>query len=156
MTKTHPLIVRIIISIVVYFILNLWLLYDNDLEKFSVEIQMFSLINAFIWTALMRLKEKIGAHTLYIPFVVILAIYAGGMIISGWDGLGLGIVIVVIVVIALSSFCFITWLCFMCEIAYRAFIRHEKVFPKKKNKIKKKRGIIQNHGDHNSKQKVYL
>ena len=136
MAKAHPLIMRIIISIVIYFILNLWLLYDNDLERFSIGIQMISFINAFIWTALMHLKEKIGAHTLYIPFIVVLAFYIGGIIggemVSGWNGLG-----IVIIAIALSSFCFITWLCFMSEIAYRSFIRHEKVFPKKESKIEK-------------------
>ena len=123
-TKIIP--IRLMVSMVVMAIVNLWLVYENEVDGIAPFLYIIGMIVTVLWTGLIFVKKLIGVHALYLPVIVMVISFICGLnyidSMSGWDGLG-----ALVLLMCLMFFLVITYLCFICEVIISAvFSKREK------------------------------
>ena len=121
---TNIIPIRLMVSMVVMAIVNLWLAYENEVDGIAPFLYIIGMIITVLWTGLIFVKKLIGVHALYLPVIIMVISFVCGLnyidSTSGWDGLG-----ALVLLMCLMFFLVITYLCFVCEVIIRAvFKRH--------------------------------
>ena len=75
-TKIIP--IRLMVSMAVMAIINLWLAYENEVDGIVPFLYIIGMIITALWTGLIFLKKLIGVHALYLPVIVMVISFVCG------------------------------------------------------------------------------